>query len=134
MAIAGAAALAACGVLGMAPAAVQASSASVPTWTKQAPVVHPLARNEPAMAYDAATRTVVLFGGLVSGQGGGRFPLGDTWTWNGTTWTKQYPPVHPLAQAGAAMAYDAATGTAVLFGGYSECYASLAMNTRRHPF
>src|SRR5215471_19357774 len=37
--LAGAAALAACGVLGMASPAVQASSSPVPTWTKQAPAV-----------------------------------------------------------------------------------------------
>lgn len=33
------------------------------------------------------------------------------------TWTRQHPAVHPPARVGAAMAYDAATGTAVLFGG-----------------
>jgi hypothetical protein len=39
------------------------------------------------MAYDAATQTVVLFGG--SGNGGVQFT--DTWNWNGTTWTQQFP-------------------------------------------
>ena len=42
------------------------------------------------MAYDAATGTVVLFGGL-----GGHGDLGDTWTWNGTTWTQQAPSDQP---------------------------------------
>jgi hypothetical protein len=37
------------------------------------------------MAYDAATRTVVLFGGL----GAEDKPLNDTWTWDGSTWTEQ---------------------------------------------
>jgi hypothetical protein len=60
------------------------------------------------MAYDAATGTVVLFGG---------FAFGDTWTWDGTTWTQQAPPAHPSARSAASMAYDAATGTVVLFGG-----------------
>jgi hypothetical protein len=32
------------------------------------------------------------------------------------TWTKQAPATHPPAQSAAAMAYDAATGTTVLFG------------------
>src|SRR5215472_8076869 len=64
------------------------------------------------MAYDAATGTAVLFGGDVP-----RRTFGDTWTWDGTTWTRQAPPVHPRARFGAAMAYDAATGTVVLFGG-----------------
>ena len=42
------------------------------------------------MAYDAATGTVVLFGG--ERQLG---TLGDTWTWDGTTWTKQAPGDQP---------------------------------------
>ena len=113
--ITGAAALAACGVLGMTPAAVQASSASPATWTQQAPAVHPTARIAMAMAYDAATGTAVLFGGCGCPQRV-RY-LGDTWTWDGTTWTKQAPPVHPPARVLASMAYDAATGTVVLFGG-----------------
>jgi hypothetical protein len=74
--IGGAAALAACGVLGMVPPAVQASSAPVATWTRQAPAVHPSARQGAVMAYDAATGTAVLFGGNRAGH-----LLGDTWTW-----------------------------------------------------
>ncbi len=105
----GAAALTACGVLGMVPAAAQASSASVPTWTKQAPATVPLARDSAAMAYDAATGTVVLFGG--------NRKYGGTWTWDGTTWTQQHPATHPPALTEPSMAYDAATGNMVLFGG-----------------
>ena len=33
------------------------------TWTRQAPAASPPARYEAVMAYDAATRTVVLLGG-----------------------------------------------------------------------
>jgi len=114
--ITGAAALAACGVLGMVPAAVQASSASAPTWTKQAPAAHPTKRVSPAMAYDAATGIAVLFGGATTAG----FPIGGTWTWDGSTWTKHSAAVKPRARTEAAMAYDAATGTVVLFGGYTE--------------
>jgi hypothetical protein len=66
------------------------------------------------MAYDTATGTVVLFGGLVDGLVG---EYGDTWTWNGTTWTEQHPATSPPARQNAAMAYDAATGNTVMFGG-----------------
>jgi hypothetical protein len=65
------------------------------------------------MAYDAATGTMVLFGGV--GPKGST--LGGTWTWDGTTWTQQHPATSPPALNSAAMAYDAATGTVVLFGG-----------------
>jgi hypothetical protein len=104
-----------CSLVGVAPAAGQARPATIPAWTKQAPAVHPLGRSGAAMAYDAATGTGVLFGGI-----GGRLKIlrfADTWTWNGTTWAKQAPAVHPPALTGAAMAYDVATGTVVLFGG-----------------
>ena len=46
------------------------------TWTKQQPTAHPSARDVAAVA-DAATGTVVLFGG--GSPDGGVF--GDTWTW-----------------------------------------------------
>ena len=110
-----AAVLAACGVAGAVPASAVGSS-PVPDWTKQAPAVHPTALTNAAMAYDAATGTVVLFGG--AGRRGSM--LGGTWTWDGTTWTKQAPATSPPARSDAAMAYDAATGTIVLFGGYGD--------------
>ena len=74
--IAGAAALAACGALGLAPPAAQARSASAPTWTNQHLAVHPAARTGAAMAYDAATGTAVLFGGVAGAK-----TFSDTWTW-----------------------------------------------------
>lgn len=67
------------------------------------------------MAYDAATGNTVLFGGFTHFR-----ELGDTWTWNGHTWTKQHPAASPSARDSAAMAYDAATRTVVLFGGATD--------------
>jgi len=58
------------------------------------------------MAYDAATRTVVLL------------DAGQTWTWGGSAWTGRSPATSPPALFNAAMAYDAATRTVVLFGGF----------------
>ena len=43
--------------------------------------------------------------------------LNDTWTWNGTTWTQQFPTTSPPARDAASMAYDSGTGQLVLFGG-----------------
>ena len=113
----GAAALATCAVLGTASPAVQAGTA--PAWTQQTPAVHPAAREGAAMAYDAAARTVVLFGGFSGSAPTGHY-LGDTWTWNGATWTQQHPAASPRARWEAALAYDAATGNTVLFGGSSQ--------------
>jgi hypothetical protein len=55
---------------------------------------------------------MVFFGG--NGNSGN---LGDTWTWNGTTWTQLFPATSPSIRYGASMAYDPATGQLVLFGG-----------------
>jgi hypothetical protein len=68
------------------------------------------------MAYDAATGNVVLFGGF---HGRRSDLLADTWTWDGSTWTKQSPATSPPGHGGGSMAYDAASGNAVLFGGDS---------------
>ena len=68
------------------------------------------------MAYDAATSQVVLFGGLNASFS----EMGDTWTWNGTNWTQQSPPLSPGARDGVGMAYDPALGQVLLFGGESS--------------
>jgi hypothetical protein len=85
------------------------------TWTQQFPPVSPPGRrfDNPSMAYDKVTRTVLIFGGV--GSSGG---LGDTWTWNGQTksWTQQFPVASPSARR-APLAYDDITRTVVLFGG-----------------
>jgi hypothetical protein len=113
---AGAAVLAAVGVVGTVPAAVaSASPQQALNWTEQSPAASPPARAFASMAYDSANGTVVLFGGSTNVHGGGS--LGDIWTWNGTTWTEHHPAVSPPARSEAMMAYDAATHNVVLFGG-----------------
>jgi hypothetical protein len=83
-------------------------------WTQQAPVHSPPGRELGLMDFDAASGQLVLFGGAGSGV-----LLGDTWVWNGTDWTQQFPgPFHtPPAREFSSMAFDAATGQLVLFGG-----------------
>jgi hypothetical protein len=66
------------------------------------------------MDYDAATGNMVLFGGLGGPRPGA---LGGTWVWNGSAWAKRSPATSPPARWQASMAYDAATGNMVLFGG-----------------
>ena len=87
------------------------------TWIKLSPSTSPLARSDAPMAYDAATRTLLLIGGegmLSEGEYGG---LSDTWSWNGTTWTKLSPLENPGGSDSDSMAYDPATGTVLLFNG-----------------
>jgi hypothetical protein len=66
------------------------------------------------METDPARGQVVLFGGNAGAAGE---VYGDTWVWNGSTWVRRRPPVAPEARDGMGMAWDAALGAVVLFGG-----------------
>ncbi len=72
------------------------------------------------MASTPATAQMVLFGGFT----GSINYLGDTWTYDGTTWSQQSPATSPSARGGASMAYDPATGQMVLFGGVTTAACS----------
>lgn len=43
--------------------------------------------------------------------------LGDTWTWNGVTWTQENPPSSPSPRCGHGMTFHEASQQVVLFGG-----------------
>ena len=84
------------------------------TWSKLNPATRPSpARYRASMAYDPATKQVMLFGGLATIGG----ELNDTWTWDGATWKKLAPAAVPSTRDGAAIAYDDADNQLVLFGG-----------------
>ena len=87
------------------------------TWTRLHPVHSPGPRTSAAIAYDPTTQQVVLFGGMSLANIGGTPFLGDTWTWNGSDWTQQHPANSPSTRMLASLAYDAASGQLVLFGG-----------------
>ena len=83
-------------------------------WTQQIPQTSPPGRgfNVTGMVFDAATGNTVLFGG----SGYPSVYFGDTWTWDGTNWTQQFPANSPSPRR-APLVYDPATGTVILFGG-----------------
>ncbi len=66
-----------------------------------------------------AAAAAVSAGGRLLLHGGTRAGgfLGDTWLWDGERWTERHPVAAPGPRAYHAMAYDAARGVAVLFGG-----------------
>jgi len=93
-------------------------------WTQLTPAVSPPPLQGASLAYDEPTETVVLFGGALNhiGQSGGT-NSDETWTWDGVTWTQQFPPVSPPARSWNAtngMVFDSQLGKVVLFGGYTE--------------
>ena len=84
------------------------------TWTQHFPATSPSPRRA-TIAYDDATRTVVLFGGETYSVA-----YNDTWTWNGANWTRQFPASAPSPRGMESMAYDADLGSVVLFGGVDQ--------------
>jgi hypothetical protein len=66
------------------------------------------------MVYDDKTRSLLLFGGGAHDSIG---DVNDTWTWDGSTWTQLHPATSPSPRDNASLAYDAASGLVVLFGG-----------------
>lgn len=73
----------------------------------------PPGRWESAMAYDAKRDRVVMFGG--SGSSGS---LGDTWEFDGATWTERTPASgSPMPRYNHKMAYDPLRERVVMIGG-----------------
>jgi hypothetical protein len=64
------------------------------------------------VAYDPVSRKTVLFGGF------GQNYLNDTWTFDGTTWTRVPTKVAPSRRAATTMAFDKRINKLVLFGGF----------------
>ena len=84
-----------------------------PSWTNRVGATSsPGLRYGAAYAFDTKRGVGVLFGGSANGPA----LLGDTWEWNGDTWTLRSNS-GPAARVGASMAFDPLTGTTVLFGG-----------------
>jgi len=70
------------------------------------------------MVYDSARRVTVLFGGGDPYDGG--HYLGDTWEWDGDSWTERSPSVSPVGRFGHAMTYDSKRARVVLHGGWVQ--------------
>lgn len=87
------------------------------TWTQLSPAQSPSPRDHHAMAYDAARGEILLFGGVLNNSATATQHLGDTWSWDGTTWVQLSPANAPAARMNHAMAYDSVRERTVLFGG-----------------
>jgi len=74
-------------------------------WQLRRPA-HPPAAGTPYAAYDPVHNDVLMFDGA-------------TYSWNGVDWTQEHPAISPRPRLFASMAYDAAIGRIVLFGGKS---------------
>jgi hypothetical protein len=80
--------------------------------------IHPPALYAAPVVYDSTRKRVVLFGGF------GAQPVGETWIWDGSNWTR-LPVTGPSPRFGALMAYDSGRDRIVLFGGCTSESSSL---------
>lgn len=81
-------------------------------WTMLAPAGPP-PRAASAMGYDPVHDQLVVMGGVENGR-----PLDDTWTWDGTSWTRAASVI--AARYRATIAWDAARRALILHGGFAE--------------
>ncbi len=93
---------------------------------QQTPTTNPSERTGQAMAYHAARRSTIVFGGLSITNA----VLSDTWEWVGFdpqspappfrgNWTDRSVTTRPSARYGHSMVWDDARGVVTLFGGRS---------------
>lgn len=79
-------------------------------WKSFTPKTSPTGRRFSSMVYDANLKKTVLFGGFNTNYSD------ETWTWDGTTWTRQsHNP--PPSRALTAMWYDPTLKRTVIYGG-----------------
>lgn len=74
----------------------------------------PAGRSRHTMAFDPIRGVTVIFGGSPDQE---ITYLGDTWEWNGTSWSDAAPASPPSERSRAAMAYSNVLGSMVLYGG-----------------
>lgn len=84
-------------------------------WIRADPALRPPAVRGAAMSALVLPGAVgiVMFGGVRTGT----VRSGETWTWNGNSWTFEEPPAAPPARFGHGLAWDPGQQRTVLFGG-----------------
>ena len=97
-------------------------------WRELVPAdsVRPPGRDVPHLAYDAARRRVVMFGGRRESADESVRLLSDVWEWDGTRWIEvRNAGAEPLLHAVAA--YDPARKRVVAYGGITNAGMSRAL-------
>jgi hypothetical protein len=99
------------------------------TWNQLHPSTSPPARANAAMTFDPRSGKVILFGGCCGGEQFAPTELGDTWAWDGATWSQLSPSAAPAPREGALLIDDAAMSKLLLFGGSVQGSTMVAAET-----
>jgi hypothetical protein len=95
------------------------SCGGVRTWTQITIANPPAARYAHGLAYDSVRHKTVMFGGS-----NGTVNFGDTWEYDGTTWT-QVATTGPSARGYVSMEYDPIGQRTLMYGGSTVANAFL---------
>ncbi|MCI4362715.1 MAG: PKD domain-containing protein [Thermoplasmata archaeon] len=93
------------------------------TWTQLRPATAPSFRNGAGIAFDAADRYVLLFGGGNTSTGA---VLNDTWNFSGGNWNRIATSPSPPPRLEPAMTYDSEDSIVLLFGGFAAASTLLS--------
>jgi PKD repeat protein len=111
----------AAGSYGCSTNAPSAPAVNTPVWGALDPgssSLTPFYRDSYVMVWDASDQYVLLFGGDTLYRSPSL--LGDTWVYSDSSWAQLHPTIAPSPRDGSMIAYDNATQSVVLFGGYVE--------------
>lgn len=79
---------------------------------------YPTSRIASRMIWDKSRGFGVLFGGATQPDSAlVRYPLNDTWEWNGTRWIQRFPVESPSIRFAHGFVYDTGNDRGILFGG-----------------
>jgi chitodextrinase len=101
------------------------------SWTViMADGTYPTPRTDAVIAYDPIRQEMILWGGRVDDGSFWGKVANDTWSWDGTSWTKKTPPVSPRATGQtSALVWDDARGELVGFSSYTDGEVSSSSDT-----
>ena len=103
-------------VLAAGPLTLRSGLAAQTGWVYRTTTLTPPGRAGHGFACDPVRGRIVMFGGNIY-VNSSWVVFGDTWEWDGVSWTQNTPAQSPLPRSGVAMCFDAARGRVVLFGG-----------------
>ena len=101
------------------------------TWLQRTPASSPPKRYAASLTYDSVRQRTVLFGGVGADISNMALRLNVTWEWDGTNWLQRSTPTAPTFRDSHAAAFDSATNSVILFGGYggtAQAAGSMALS------